>query len=74
MKISLIEKGVFCIKIHISKVCLNLSDFTILYDVRGMCSSAVELWIHDLRVVSWNCVWAACCVLEQSSLLLTSSY
>ena len=66
--------GHVSVKIHISKVCLNLSDFTILYDVRGMRSSAVELWIHDLRVVSLNSVWAACCVLEQSSLLLTCSY
>ena len=32
---------------------------------RGMCSSAVEIWIHDPEVVSLNPVWAVCCVLEQ---------
>ena len=36
-------------------------------------SSMVELQTHDPKVVSLNPVWAACCVLEQGTLLLTCS-
>ena len=31
------------------------------------CSSMVELWTHDPKIMSLNHVWVACCVLEQDT-------